>query len=187
AHLEEGRPAARQRRLARPRPPQPHGRRTPPAPGRGRAAAGRAGPVKKSRRVLRQPAELTFRFIADHAGVWPVAWMCEALEVSESGYHAWQARTPSRAEQRRGVTVAAIEQIHAEVKGRYGSPRMTAELNARGHPCSENMVAALMRAHGIRARMPRRFVRTTDSRHGLPVADNVLGRGFDVPAPNAAW
>src|SRR4029079_12286502 len=114
-------------------------------------------------------------------------WMCEALEVSESGYHAWQARPPSRAEQRREGTVAAIEQIHAEVKGRYGSPRMAAELNARGHPCSENTVAALMKAHGIRAKMPRVLFGTPASRHGLPVADNVLGRGFDVPAPNAAW
>jgi transposase InsO family protein len=113
--------------------------------------------------------------------------MCPALEVSESGYYAWQARTPSRAEQRREATVAAIEVIHAEVKGRYGSPRMTAELNDRGYPCSENTVANLMKAHGIRAKAPRRFVRTTDSRHGLPVADNILDRQFDPDGPNTAW
>ncbi len=113
--------------------------------------------------------------------------MCEALDVSESGYHAWAARTPSEGEMRRGRLVATIAVIHAEVKGRYGSPRMTAELNARGHACSENTVAKLMREHGIRARTPRRFVRTTDSRHGLPVADNVLDRDFDPAEPNAAW
>jgi transposase InsO family protein len=88
---------------------------------------------------------------------------------------------------RRGELVAAIEVIHAEVRGRYGSPRMTAELNARGHACSENTVAKLMRQHGIRAKAPRRFARTTDSRHGLPVADNVLDREFDPAEPNAAW
>jgi putative transposase len=82
--------------------------------------------------------------------------------------------------------VAAIEATHAEVKGRYGSPRMTAELNARGHECSENTVAKLMPAHGIRAKAPKRSVRTTDSRHGLPVAANVLARVFDPPGPNAA-
>ena len=147
----------------------------------------RAGPAKKSRRLLRQPAELTFRFIADQAATWPVAWMCAALEVSESGYYAWAGRTPSRAERRRDKLVAAIEAIHAEVKGRYGSPRMTAELRARGHACSENTVARLMKARGIRARARRRFVRTTDSRHGLPVADNVLARDFAPPGPNAAW
>jgi len=107
--------------------------------------------------------------------------------VSESGYHAWAARSPSPAEGRRAGLVAAIEAIHAEVKGRYGSPRMTAELNARGHDCSENPVAKLMREHGIRAKAPRRSVRTTDSRHGLPVADNVLDRDFAPAGPNAAW
>jgi putative transposase len=107
--------------------------------------------------------------------------------VSESGYHAWAARPPSAAERRRDGLLAAIGVIHAEVKGRYGSPRMAAELRARGHDCAENTVAALMRAHGIRAKAPRRFARTTDSRHGLPVAENVLARGFDPPRPNAAW
>jgi putative transposase len=113
--------------------------------------------------------------------------MCAALEVSESGYYAWAGRSPSPAAARRRELAAAIAAIHAEVKGRYGSPRMTAELNARSRPCSENTVAALMKTHGIRAKAPKRFVRTTDSRHGLPVAGNVLDRAFDVPAPNAAW
>jgi putative transposase len=107
--------------------------------------------------------------------------------VSESGYHAWAVRPPSAGQRRRDKLVAAIEVIHAEVKGRYGSPRMAAELAARGHACSENTVAALMKTHGIRAKAPKRFVRTTDSRHGLPVADNVLDRGFDPDRPNAAW
>jgi len=130
---------------------------------------------------------MTFRFIADHCGAWPVAWACGALDVSESGYYAWEGRSPSRADLRRDQLVAAIEQIHAEVKGRYGSPRMTAELNARGHACTVNTVADVMKAHGIRAKTARRFVRTTDARHGLPVADNLLDRQFDPDRPNAAW
>jgi len=116
-----------------------------------------------------------------------VAWACDALGVSESGYHAWAARPASPAEQRRERLVAAIQQVHAEVKERYGSPRMTAELNARGRACTVNTVAALMKEHGIRAKAARRFVRTTDSRHGLPVADNLLGRQLDPGRPNAAW
>ena len=86
--------------------------------------------------------------------------MCEALEVSASGYYAWAARPDSPAQRRRQELVGAIRVIHAEVKGRYGSPRMTAELKARGYECSENTVAQLMREHGIRAKSPRRFVRT---------------------------
>ena len=130
---------------------------------------------------------MTYRFVADNRAAWPVAWMCDALEVSESGYHAWAARGPSAGEARRGRLVAAIAAIHAEMKGRYGSPRMAAELNARGHACSENTVAKLMREGGVRAKAPRRRVRTTDSRHGLPVAGNVLARDFAPPATNVAW
>jgi transposase InsO family protein len=130
---------------------------------------------------------LSYRFIADHRGDCPAAWACAALDVSESGYHAWAARPPSAAERRRDGLVAAMRAIHAEVKGRYGSPRMAAALNARGHACSENTVAELMREQGIRAKAPRRFVRTTDPRHGLPVAANVLDRDFAPAGPNAAW
>jgi transposase InsO family protein len=113
--------------------------------------------------------------------------MCSALEVSEAGYYAWARREPSAGQRRRDRLVAAIEVIYAEVKGRYGSPRMAAELTARGHPCSENTAAKLMRQAGIRAKAPRRSVRTTDSRHGLPVAENVLARDFAPAGPNAAW
>ena len=130
---------------------------------------------------------MTFGFIADHAAEWPVTWMCEALEVSASGYYAWAARPDSPAEHRRQELVRAIEEVHAEVRQRYGSPRMTAELKARGHECSENTVAKLMNAHGIKARAPRRFVRTTDSNHRLPVAGNLLARDFDPTGPNEAW
>ena len=130
---------------------------------------------------------MTFRFIADHTAEWPVTWMCEALEVSASGYYAWVARPDSPTEQRRQELVGAIEEVHAEVRQRYGSPRMTAELKARGHECSENTVARLMNAHGIKARAPRRFVRTTDSNHRLPVAANLLDRDFDPERPNQVW
>jgi putative transposase len=113
--------------------------------------------------------------------------MCEALEVSASGYYAWASRPDSATEQWRQELVGAIEEVHAEVKGRYGSPRMTAELKARGHECSENTVARLMSAKGIKARAPRRFVRTTDSNHRLPVVANLLDRDFDPEHPNQVW
>jgi putative transposase len=130
---------------------------------------------------------LSFRFIADHADEWPVTWMCEALEVSASGYYTWATRPDSPTEERRQELVGVIKEVHAEVKGRYGSPRMTPELQARGHDCSENTVAKLMRTHGIKAKAPRRFVRTTDSNHRLPVAANLLGRDFDPSGPNESW
>ena len=130
---------------------------------------------------------MTYGFIADNIGEYPVAWMCEALDVSESGYHAWVCRPPSVAQKRRESLVTVIEQIHAEMKHCYGSPRMTTELNARGHECVENTVAKLMNAHDIRAKSSKRVIRTTDSRHSLPVAENLLDRQFDPDAPNRVW
>jgi putative transposase len=130
---------------------------------------------------------LTFQFIADHSDEWPTSWMCAALEVSASGYYAWAGRSASPTETWRQELVGVIEVIHAEVKQRYGSPRMTAALNALGHECSENTVAELMREHGIRAKAPRRFIRTTDSNHRLPVAENILDRDFEPEGPNESW
>jgi transposase InsO family protein len=130
---------------------------------------------------------MTFRFIDAHQDQWPVRLLCQTLEVSPAGYYAWRQRPRSAREQRRDILVGEIRSVHAQVKARYGSPRLTAELNARGLPCSENTVADLMKAHGIRAKRPRRFVRTTDSRHSLPVAANVLDRDFKPAEPNTAW
>lgn len=113
--------------------------------------------------------------------------MCDALEVSVSGYYAWASRPGSAAERRRQDLVAAIREVHAEVRERYGRPRMTAERNARGRACSENTVARLRTAHDIRARTPRRFVRATDSGHAHTVAGNRLDRDFTPARPNAAW
>jgi putative transposase len=130
---------------------------------------------------------LTFRFIAEHADEWPVTWLCEAMEVSASGFYAWASRSDSPTEQWRQELLGAIEEVHAEMKQRYGSPRMAAELTTRGHECSENTVAKLMTAHGIRAKAPKRLVRTTDSNHRLPVAKNLLARDFEPTRPNEAW
>ena len=130
---------------------------------------------------------MTFRFIADHQGEWPVAWMCDALEVSASGYYAWADRGDRPTAAWRAELAGVIAEVHAEVRGRYGSPRMAAELKARGHACSENTVAKVMRERGIRAKAPRRRVRTTDSNHRLPVAANRLARAFDPTEPNTAW
>src|SRR5437867_1180398 len=89
-----------------------------------------------------------------------------------------------RVDQQLAVHVAAA---HAASRGRYGSPRVYRELQAQGHDVGRHRVARLMREQGLRAREKRRFQRTTDSQHDLPVAPNVLDRQFTVAAPNTAW
>ena len=130
---------------------------------------------------------MTFAFVTEHADEWPLKWMCEALEVSTSGYYAWLTRADSATQKWRDELLGAIEEIHAEVKHRYGSPRMHAELNARKYDCSPNTVAKIMKAHAIQARRRKRFVRTTDSKHALAVAENLLDRDFAPEGPNQSW
>jgi putative transposase len=112
---------------------------------------------------------------------------CEALDVSPAGYYAWRDRPAGARQQRQHALLVGIRAIHAEFKARCGSPRVHAELAARGHDCCVNAVAKLMRDHDIRAKAARKFRCTTDSDHDLPVADNLLGRPFDPAAPNEAW
>lgn len=117
-----------------------------------------------------------------------LAELCVALQVSASGYAAWK-RGGSLTRQRLtdAQMLAHIQSIHKEFKGAYGSPRMVQELRARGYPASKDRVERLMRENGIHARHKRRFKVTTDSKHGLPVAPNVLDRNFTPNAPNQAW
>jgi putative transposase len=131
---------------------------------------------------------MTFRFIDQHKDQWPVRRLCETLAVSPAGYYAWRQRPRRTQKQWQDTLLVQIRAIHAEVKARYGSPRMHAELVARGYPCCLNTVARLMRDHGIVARSARKFrVRTTDSDHDLPVADNLLDRQFHPSVANTVW
>jgi transposase InsO family protein len=130
---------------------------------------------------------VTFAWIEERREQWPVAVQCRVLEVSRSGFYAWRSREPSAAEKQRAELAEQVAAIHAEVKGRYGSPRVHAELVARGTPCCVNTVARVMREAGIAAKTKRKFRQTTDSNHALPVAGNVLDRAFDPDEPNVAW
>lgn len=113
--------------------------------------------------------------------------MCKLLGVSPSGFYAWRERPPSA----RGIAnqelVREIRKIHLQSRGTYGSPRVHAELRSRGRPVGANRVARLMRENGVTARFKRRWKRTTDSRHSLPIAPNDLDRNFSVEEPNSIW
>jgi putative transposase len=130
---------------------------------------------------------MRYRFIEDHRRSWPVRLMCQVLEVTPGGYYGWRGRPASARAQTSEALAGAIREVHGEAKARYGSPRIHAELVARGKPCCVNTVARLMREHGIAAKTKRKFRCTTDSNHGQPVAENVLDRGFEPEAADRAW
>lgn len=112
--------------------------------------------------------------------------MCRVMEVSTSGYYDWRCQPP-RSNQEDERLLLEISAIHSGSKRRYGSPRIHHTLRDRGIRCGQKRVARLMREHGIRARSAHRFKTTTDSKHRLPVAENVLDRQFEVTVPNARW
>jgi transposase InsO family protein len=126
-------------------------------------------------------------FIKANVADFPVAVMCEVLGVSRSGYYGWASRAESARAAADRALAAEIRAAHAASRGRYGSPRVHAELRAHGRWIGRKRVARLMRGMGLTARRKRRFRRTTDSRHALPIAPNLLGRNFTAEAPDRVW
>jgi transposase InsO family protein len=119
--------------------------------------------------------------------MWPVKVMCEVLEVSRSGYYAWQGRPASARDQEDEQLVVAIKAAHAVGRGNYGSPRVHRALRKSGTRVGKKRVARLMRREGIVAKRRKKFCITTDSKHPDPIAPNILNREFDIEQPNTAW
>jgi transposase InsO family protein len=122
-----------------------------------------------------------------HQGQFGIEAMCRVLRVSRSAFYDFKAcPTNQRDRQDRDrqdkELKAKIQSVFKEYEGRYGSPRVHLELCAQGFRCSPKRVARLMRELELVATKPLRFVTTTDSRHGFPVAANLLNREFDVEA-----
>jgi putative transposase len=113
--------------------------------------------------------------------------MCRVLGVSRSGYYAWQRRPVSARRQANDRLLIEIGRVYQQSRRTYGSPRITDELNDSGIGCGCHRVARLMRQKGIRAKTVLKFRVTTDSKHALPVAENLLARQFTVTRPNAVW
>ncbi len=131
---------------------------------------------------------MRFRLIEDHRDSWPVRVMCDALSVSPSGYYAWRSRPESPRKIANRELLVDISRVYRQHRERYGAPRIHAELRAEGHTISRKRVARVMRQHGIRARAPRRYrVCTTDSKHSLPVAENLLDQNFVAERPDQVW
>lgn len=128
-----------------------------------------------------------FRFIHVEKAHYPVTVMARVLDVSRSGYYRWATASSSERAQQDQQLAAEVREIHKEHKGRYGSPRIHRELRARGKRVGRKRVARLMGESGLHGRIPRRFRKTTDSRHSNRIAPNLLARDFSADAPNRAW
>ena len=123
-----------------------------------------------------------------HAAEFSVERMCRVMGVSRSGYYVWKKR---QAMPEQDALDAALDRdITTEFergRQRYGSPRLSQVIRAKGYAVSTATVARRMRSLGLCARAPKRYVRTTDSDHDLPIADNLLNRDFYADRPGQKW
>jgi putative transposase len=130
---------------------------------------------------------MRFAFVAKHRSVWPVAWLCEALDVSRSGFHAWLRRGPS-------ARLVADEELTKKIRASfvgsartYGARRVWRDVLAEGASCGLHKIERLMRANALRARPRRRGLPKDDGQRSTVVAPNVLDRQFVAQAPNQKW
>lgn len=122
------------------------------------------------------------------AAEYTVRELCQALEVSRSGYYAWLKGRHSARARANAELSKRIAEIHAQSRKTYGSPRITRQLRNEGLVCARSRVARLMRQQGIKGVQKGRFrPKTTQSRHEHPIAPNRLGAPFTVTRPNHVW
>ena len=131
---------------------------------------------------------MKFVFIAKHRNIWPVAWLCNAMGVSRSGFHAWLDRSPSA---RSRSDEALGQQVKASFVGShrtYGARRIWRDLLAEGADCGLHRIERLMRLKALRARpRRRRLPKDEGDRQAHGVSANILDRQFEAERPNQKW
>lgn len=130
---------------------------------------------------------MKYEFVEENRSAFGVEKMCKTFKISRSGYYAWRRCPVSRREKENAELLPRIKEAYIKSRCTYGSPRITDDLRDAGIRCGKNRIARLMRENGIVAKTTRRFKATTDSKHKLPVAPNILERNFTTDAPNKVW
>ena len=113
--------------------------------------------------------------------------MAKLLDVSTSGYYGWFSRPESGREQERLLLDVLVKAAYEASRGRYGSLKISRALAEQGRQYRRNRVADSMRRQGLRSKVRRKFVVTTDTKHDLKACPNLLNRAFDVDRPNEVW
>lgn len=118
----------------------------------------------------------------------PITLLCETLEVSRSGYHAWASGKNQRRVRADDALRPKLHAVFAATRQSYGYPRTTVELRAQGEQVGKKRVARLMREEGLQGRQRGRFrPRTTNSNHDGPIAPNRLAQAGPITACDQAW
>ena len=130
---------------------------------------------------------MKYAFIQSESKEHKVKQLCEALEVSTSGYYGWLGRPESNRAKANRRLIGKIKHFHQASRGIYGSPRIHRDVLASGETTSVNRVARLMKKQGIQSKMARKFVITTESKNTLTPAPDKLQRHFSTHRQDEAW
>ena len=118
---------------------------------------------------------------------YPVPLMKRIMSVSASGYYAWLERPLSKRAQEEMRLEVEIKAAHKRTRETYGPERLQHDLAEHGVEVGICRIKRIRKKLGIRCKQRRKFKATTDSKHRLPVAENLLGQQFQISRPNAAW
>jgi|TARA_B100000214_G_C23915892_1_gene603640 putative transposase len=129
---------------------------------------------------------MKFAFVARHRHVWPVSWICAALNVSRSGFHAWLKRPPSARSTEDERLGAVMRRSFKDSDRTYGARRIWRDVLEEGLPCGLHRIERLMKENGLRARPRRRGLPKDDGARSV-IADNLLAREFQADRPNQKW
>jgi len=113
--------------------------------------------------------------------------LCKVMQVSRSGFYSWKKRKKSLRQQERERLIPKVKEIHKQTRGSYGARRISEELKAQGEQCGRTKAETLMRLAQVRAKQKKKFKATTDSKHSLAVAPNLLKREFAVNKPDRVY
>ncbi len=130
---------------------------------------------------------MRYDFIRSHREEYRLIRLCDALEVSPSGYYDWLDRPESNRTRKNKVLTEKIKHSHQQSREIYGSPKIHKDLMADGETCGVNRVARLMNLADIKSKMARKFVVTTDSKNTMQPAPDLLRRRFTVDKHDEAW
>lgn len=117
----------------------------------------------------------------------PVTMLGKALSVSRSGFYDWLHAKPSTRVQEDSLLKVLITAAHRQSRETYGTRRVKHELAAQGHDVGRDRIGRLRRELELRCKQRRKFVATTNSRHDLPVAENLLEQQFTPTRPSEVW
>ena len=124
-----------------------------------------------------------------HSGEFKITTMSRVLGVSRSGFYRFRQRAgqPTKRQQKRMFLDKLVVEAFAARKMRAGSPRLVLDLLDQGHRYDRKTVAASMQRQNLRAKAAKKYKATTNSKHNLSVAPNLLAQDFSASAPNLKW